>query len=86
MPASISSVGFIQARKRAEAYSLRYTAVKNPIGAATSMAMTLMTSVAVSSGQMPNSPNCGCHTARVRKSTRETSGAAKKSSASRTRT
>ena len=52
------------------------------MGRATTIAMRLVVKVAITSGQIPNSPMAGCHLICVKNSTIDTSGRAKKRSAS----
>ena len=63
MAARISSTGLIVLRKLFGAYSFRYTAIDNPMGSATAMAMNDVSSVPVTSGRIPKclSANKGVH-------------------------
>jgi hypothetical protein len=49
-----------------------------PMGTATSIAKKVVISVAISSGQIPNDPICGCQVVPVKNSSSVTSGLAKK--------
>ena len=75
MPAKTSSTGFIAARTRAGAYSLRKIALMSPMGTATTMAINATTRVPLTSGNTPNDfdANSGVQRVPVRKSTIGTS-------------
>ena len=51
-----------------DAYSLKYTAMNKPKGAATSIAIRLVIKVALARGRIPNFDIAGCHSVLVKKS------------------
>src|SRR5574341_865166 len=75
MPANTSKMGLTTLRTCSPAYSLKYSALTNPIGSATRIAIPAVSAVQVISGRMPKclSAKSGVHCVSVRNSKIETS-------------
>src|SRR5215204_5179382 len=82
MPARISRIGFKIERAFGEAYSLRYRAAASPSGSEIVIAIKLVVSVDVTSGQIPYLPMPGDHSVVPKNFVKVTSGSPKKSQAS----